>query len=519
MLNALKTLPEDAAELRQVSKLLVAEVKALTLTVEQLQHQLHGANRHRFGSKSEILDQLQLFTENAEIGEAAVEVAGATPCEAIEPKEKPKRKPLPDHLDRIEQVLTVGEDCAKCGGDLKKLGEDVTEELEYIPGRFVVNKIIRPRMACSRCEAILQAPLPARPIERGRPGPGLLAHVLVSKYADHLPLYRQSQIYELAGIDLDRSTMADWVGKSTALLEPLSDAIGKQVRDGVALFADDTPVKMLAPGNKRAKTARSWTYVRDERPWSGPCATGAQTDNLSSCAGRPPPCVWYQFTIDRKGEHPIRHLAGYKGWVHADGYAGFNGLFGDDQASEQACMAHVRRKFVDVHASQGSAIAEEAIRRIAELYAVEKQARGKAPDQRVALRQARSKPLFDDLEAWLHAQLPKISGKSPLAQAIRYALNRLPKARSYLENGCLELDNNTAERAMKPVAIGRKNWMFAGSQRGGKSMAVAFSLIQTAKLNNVDPQAWLTDVLGRIADHKVTRIEELLPWRYAAPAA
>ena len=182
-------------------------------------------------------------------------------------------------------------------------------------------------------------------------------------------------------------------------------------------------------------------------------------------------------------------------------------------------MAHVRRKFVDVHASQGSAIAEEAIHRIAELYAVEKQARGKAPDQRVALRQARSKPLFDDLEAWLHAQLPKISGKSPLAQAIRYALGRLPKARSYLENGCLELDNNTAERAMKPVAIGRKNWMFAGSQRGGKSMAVAFSLIQTAKLNNVDPQAWLTDVLGRIADHKVTRIEELLPWRYAAPAA
>jgi transposase len=440
MLNALKTLPEDPAELRQVSELLIAEVKTLTLKVEQLQHQLHGANRHRFGSKSESLDQLQLFTENEEIGEAAVEVAGATPCEAFEPKEKPKRKPLPDHLDRIEQVLSVGEDCAKCGGDLKKLGEDVTEELEYIPGCFVVNKIIRPRMACSRCEAILQAPLPSRPIERGRPGPGLLAHVLVSKYADHLPLYRQSQIYAREGIDLDRSSMADWVGKSTALLEPLADAIARRVKDGAALFADDTPVKMLAPGNKKAKTARIWAYVRDERPW----------------AGQSPPCAWYQFTVDRKGEHPVSHLSGYKGWVHADGYAGFNGVFGGAKASEMACMAHIRRKFVDVFTAQESSIAEEAIKRIAELYGVEKQARGQSPEDRVALRMAKAKPVFDGLEAWLHVQLPRISRKSPLAQAIRYALSRMPKARPYLENGFLELDNNSAERAMKPVALGRK---------------------------------------------------------------
>ena len=391
----------------------------------------------------------------------------------------------------------------RCGGKLKTLGEDITEELEYMPGRFIVNRIVRPRKACGGCEAIVQSPLPSRPIERGRPGPGLLAHVLVSKYADHLPLYRQSQIYAREGIDLDRSTMADWVGRSTALLEPLADEIGRIVRRGDALFADDTPVKMQAPGNKKTKTARVWTYVRDERPWSG-----------SS-----PPCAWYQFTIDRKGEHPVSHLADYKGWVHADGYSGFNGLFGENKADEMACMAHVRRKFVDVFASQGNAIAEEAIRRSAELYAVEKEARGKLPDVRVALRQARAKPIFDDLEAWLHAQLPKISGKSPLAQAIRYALGRMPKARAYLENGHLELDNNTAERAIKPVAIGRKNRMFAGSEGGGKAMAIAFTLIETAKLNNVDPQAWLTWVLAQIADHKITRLDELLPWRYAAQAA
>jgi transposase len=345
----------------------------------------------------------------------------------------------------------------------------------------------------------VQAPLPSRPIERGRPGPGLLAHVLVSKYADHLPLYRQSQIYERAGIDLSRSTLADWVGKSTALLEPLADAIGRHVRNSQALFADDTPVKLMAPGSKRTKTARVWTYVRDERPWNG----------------QAPPGAWYQFTLDRKGQHPVNHLSDYKGWVHADGYSGFNGLFGEDKASEVACMAHIRRKFVDVQQSQGSAIAEEAIKRIAMLYAVEKESRGLSPEDRVVLRNAKAKPVFDELETWLHAQLPKISGKSPLAKAIRYCLSRLPKTRPYLDNGFLELDNNCAERSMKPIALGRKNYLFMGSEGGGNSAAIAYTLIETAKLNGVDPQAWLTDTLSRIADHKITRLDELMPWRYA----
>jgi len=402
-------------------------------------------------------------------------------------------------LPRFEDILSPGSECSHCGGKFKTLGQDVTEELEYVPGRFVVNRIIRPRMACACCESIQQAPLPSRPIERGRPGPGLLAHVLVSKYADHLPLYRQSQIFERDGIDLPRSTLTGWVGQSTGLLEPLADAIRKHVLKGQAIFADDTPVKMLAPGNGKTKTARLWAYVRDERPW----------------AGDGQPASWYQFSPDRKGARPNKHLSQYEGFMHADGYAGFNDLYRTGKITEVACMAHIRRKFVDVHKSQGSAIAEEAIKRIAKLYGIEKAVRGQPPDERWKARQNQSKPAFDDLEVWLHTQLTKISGKSPLAVAVRYALTRMKKLRPWLEHGFLELDNNAAERSMRPIALGRKNYLFMGSERGGKSAAIAYTLIETAKLNGVDPQAWLTDVLARIADHKINRIDELLPWHYA----
>jgi transposase len=487
-----------------------AQLRGRDFLIEKLKHQLAGMRRHRFGSSSEAIDQLELTLEEEEIARAAetpIEDAAAESSTPDTAKKKPKRRPLPEHLPRNETVLTPGEACCACGGRLKLLGEDVTEELEYVPGRFIVNRIVRPRMACSSCEKIQQAPLPSRPIERGRPGPGLLAHVLVSKYADHLPLYRQSQIYAREGIDLERSTLTDWVGKATALLEPLADLIGRHVRQGPALFADDTPVKLLSPGSKRTKTARAWAYVRDERPWQG------------DRKGQAPPCAWYQFTRDRKGDHPVNHLAGYKGWVHADGYSGFNGLFGPDKASEMACMAHVRRKFVDIYKSQGSAIAEEAIKRIAELYSVEKQARGRSAEERAALRQANARQVFDDLEVWLREQLPKISSKTPLAAAIRYALDRLPKARPYLENGFLELDNNAAERSMRPVGLGRKNYLFMGSEGGGKSAAIAYTLIESAKLNGVDPQAWLTHVLAHIAEHKITQLDELLPWHYAAQAA
>lgn len=506
MLDALKSLPEDPAELRAVSERLMAEVQSLTYQNEKLKAELHGHRKARFGSKSESLDQLAFdLAEDAEIAVAA-EAQKNEPSEADSKplKRQHSRKPLPDHLERKDEVLSSGDDCGDCGGSLRQIGEDVTEELDYIPGRFVVRRIIRPRMACTCCEAFAQAPLPSRPIERGRPGPGLLAHVLVGKYCDHLPLYRQSKIFAREKVDLHRSTLTDWVGRSTALLEPLADHIGKLVRAGPALFADDTRGKLqskLKP--KKTQIARLWSYVRDERPWSGDA----------------PPCAWYQFSTDRKGEHPVNHLSGYTDTVHADGFAGFNGLFGEDKAGEQACMVHVRRKFVDEFERTGADIAKHTITQIAELYAVEKEAKGKTPKERVALRQEKARPIFDDLEAWLQAQLHKISGKTKLAEAIRYSLNRMPKARAYLSNGRLELDNNICERSFRPIALGRKNYLFMGSIGGGKAAAIAYTLIETAKINNVDPEAWLTWVLERLPDHKITQIDRLLPWYYTVQNA
>ena len=501
MFDGVKNLPQDPAALKAMVASLASELKSRDILIEKLKHQLAGMRRHQFGSRLESIDQLELTLEEEEIARGAESVAEASSPlpECSGEKKQPKRRPLPDHLPRQESILSVGDACTSCGGALKQLGEDVTEELEYVPGCFVVNRIVRPCMTCTCCEAFHQAALPSRPIERGRPGPGLLAHVLVNKYADHLPLYRQSGIFAREGIDLDRSTLADWVGRSAALLEPLADTIGRHVLKGEAIFADDTPVKLQAPGTGKTKTARLWAYARDERPWSGAA----------------PPAAWYRFSTDRKAERPADHLATFKGWMHADGYAGFEELYRSGRVKEVACMAHVRRKFVDVQQSQGSAIAEEAIKRIAELYAIEKEVRGKPPDERVRVRQARSRLLLDDLEAWLAVQLTRISGKTPLAGAIRYAITRLKRLRSYLDYGILELDNNTAERAMRGIAVGRKNRLFAGSEGGGRSAAIAYTLIETAKLNGVDPQAWLTDVLGRIADHKITRIDELLPWRCA----
>ena len=499
MLNV-ADLPDDIDALKAMIGDLVArhdnELHGRDLLIEKLKHQLAGQLRHRFGASSESLDQLQLMLEDLELSRSA----SAPKDEAEpEPKQKPVRKPLPSHLPRTEQILSPDEACSDCGGELKLVSKDVTEELDFVPGRFIVRQIIRPRMACRCCDRFYQAALPSRPIERGRPGAGLLAHVLVSKCADHLPLYRQSQIYAREGVELDRSTLADWVGKSTALLEPLADAIGRHVRKGQAVFIDDTPVRLLAPGTGKTKTARMWIYARDERPWGGSA----------------PPAAFYQFSPDRRGIHPQTHLKDYTGFIHADGFAGFNALYEKPDVHEVACMAHIRRKFVDVVKASGSAVAEQAVQRIAELYGTEKEARGQPPNERVRLRQLKAKPVFDALETWLVSELTRISSKSALGRAIRYALTQLPMVRPYLEHGFLELDNNTAERGVRGIAVGRKNWLFVGSEGGGKAAAIAYTLIETAKLNGIDPQAWLTDTLARIADHKITKLDELMPWNYA----
>jgi transposase len=461
---------ETVAELEAAVTTHEAELRFRDLLIEKLKHQLAGHRRHRFGARSETLDQLNLSLEDEEIASVADQPAAAGDALIEVPaKAAPKRKPLPAHLPRHEEMLSAGDGCSACGGRLKRVGEDITEELEYVPGRFIVNRIIRPRMACACCETFHQAELPSRPIERGRPGPGLLAHVLVSKYADH----RVPRTHR-------------------------HDAVARHVLGGRAVFADETPVNVLAPGAGRTKTARLWTYVRDERPW----------------AGDAPPATFYQFSADRQGIHPAAHLKGYTGFLHADGYAGFEALFRTGEITEVACMAHIRRKFVDICKAQGSAIAEEAIRRIAGLYAVEARARGQPPDERARTRQVEARPLFEDLERWLHAQLPRISGKTPLAAAVRYALTRMGRLGPWLEHGFVELDNNAAERAIRPLALGRKNWLFAGSERGGRSAAIAYTLIETARLNHVDPETWLSHVLDVIADHPIKEIDALLPWNW-----
>ncbi len=327
-------------------------------------------------------------------------------------------------------------------------------------------------------------------------GPGLLAHVLVGKYGDHLPLYRQAEIYAREGIELDRTLLAQWVGSTSALLAPLADALRRHVFAADAIHSDDTPIPVLAPGNGKTKTGRLWTYVRDERP----------------CAGTVAPAVWFTYTPDRKGEHPQRHLHDFAGIVHADGYAGYSKLYDGGCVTEAACWAHVRRKFVDLHELHQSPIAAQALERIGAFYAIEQEIRGRSPDARRAVRQARSRPLLEALHVWLQQTLPTLSQKSATAKAIRYALSRWDALSRYCDDGRIEIDNNVAERALRCVALGRKNFLFAGSDAGGERAAAIYSLLGTAKLNGYNPEAFLREVLARIGEHPISRIDELLPW-------
>ena len=468
--------------------------------IEHLKLLIAKLRRAQFGRSSEKLDrqieQLELRLEALEMDDA--ENVAARP-EAVVKKESAgsARRPLPAHLPReIRTHLPKQEACPDCGGELRKLGEDVSEVLERVPSHFLVLRHVRVKLTCKCCERIVQAEAPSRPIERSIAGPGLLAHVLVSKFSDHLPLYRQSEIYAREGVELDRSTLADWVGASGRLLAPLVEVLRRHVMSAEKLHADDTPVPVLAPGLGKTKTGRLWTYVRDDRP------AGDET----------PPAVWFAYTPDRKGEHPKAHLSHFRGMLQADAYAGFERIYEAGSIQEAACWAHVRRKFYDLQVAHKSPVAEEALRRIGELYAIEADIRGRKPEERRQVRNERSRPLLDSLKQWLEETLGKLSRKSDTSLAVRYALGRWEALMRYCDDGRLEIDNNAAERALRPVALGRKNYLFAGSDRGGESAAVIYSLIGTAKLNSVDPESYLRNVLSRIAEHPINRIEELLPW-------
>ena len=517
MFAAPTVLPDDPATLQLLLHAALAEIERLRL-------QIAGLQRNRFGRRSERLDDaaFQQGTENLEqsLAEQVARLDAASSAAAIstpEPSPRPPRTEpakrnrgaLPAHLPRIEVVIDVDDKaCPCCGGMLHVIGEDRAEMLDYVPAQLRVRVIRRPRYGCRACEeAVVQAPAPERPIDGGMATEALLAHVLVNKYADHLPLYRQAQIFARQGVTLDRSTLCNWVGRACWWLAPLHELVLSTVLTSPKVFADDTTLPVLDPGRGRTKTGRLWCYAVDNRPWRGP--------------GHP--AAAYVYSEDRKGEHPATHLKGFRGVLQVDGYAGFGRLIADmGNVSQLAfCWAHARRKFYDIYAATQSPLAGEALRQIAALYEIEDEIRGQPAEVRRRVRQQRSRPLVEAMQAWLAETLGRISGRSALAQAIRYALNHWSGLILFLDDGRLELDTNTVERAMRPVALGRKNALFAGSDSGGRHWAIIATLIQSAKLNDVDPLAWLADVLERIVSGRTKRheLDTLLPWNWKAAKA
>ena len=496
-----------------------AEIENLKLTIAKLQHEQFGPSSER-GAR--LLDQLELqlgelverraqettADEIAEVQADSPDGRGDAPATSRPPRRKPARRPLPENLPRERRVEPSPAACPCCGGKLRKLGEDITEMLERVPAQWKVIQIVREKMTCRQCEQITQPPAPSHPIARGRAGPQLLADVLFGKYGAHLPLNRQSDIYAREGVDLDVSTLADWVGACAATLMPLRDAIEAHVHaaeedHGCAmrrLHVDDTTVPVLA--KNKCRTGRLWVHVRDDRPFGGKAA---------------PAAVLY-YSPNREGEHPQRQLAKYTGIMQVDAYSGYNALYVEGRQPgpivEAACWAHGRRKLFELARLRKMPIAIEAVRRIDELFAIERDINGLASDQRRAVRQERSKPLVDDLQRWLRGERRKLSSKNPLAKAMDYSLKRWSTFTRFLDDGRICMTNNAAERAVRGIAIGRRNWTFCGSDAGGERAAVIFTLTETAKLCDVDPRAWLADVLARIADHPAIRIADLLPWNW-----
>jgi transposase len=503
MTVAMDSLPDDAGTLKAM---LIAE----RVQNERLRQIIKELQRHRFGRRAETLpeDQMLLGLEDVEQAAASEEVA----AEAADPAERANRTTkrqmnkgsLPKHLPRVEMVVDiVDRTCPCCGKPLHRIGEDIGERLDIVPAQFRVLVVRRPKYGCRACEnVVVQAPAPARLIEGGLPTEATVAQVLVAKYADHLPLYRQAQIYARQGIELDRSTLADWVGRAAFLLRPIHQRLLAALKGSAKLFADETTAPVLDPGRGRTKLGQLWAYARDDRPWRG-------TD---------PPGVAYVYAPDRKAERPISHLAGFKGILQVDGYGGYRVLAERGDVQLAFCWSHVRRRFYELAAAGPAPIASEALERIAGLYAVEKDIRGRSADERRAMRQDRSRPIVDELEPWLRAKLALISQKTKLAEAIRYALSRWDGLSRFLDDGCIEIDSNVVERSIRPIALNRKNALFAGSDGGGEHWAVIASLIETCKLNGVEPQTYLTDVISKIVNgHPNSRIDELLPWAYPAP--
>ncbi|HSI02437.1 MAG TPA: IS66 family transposase [Reyranella sp.] len=498
-----------------------ALVSAANLEIERLKLLLAKARREQFGQTSErgkrLIDQLELqlaeLEETAAEDEAAVEAARAKAgtIVAAHVRIKPARRPLPEHLPRERVIVPPPETCRCCGGSrLAKIGEAVTETLDVVPRRWFVRQTVREKFTCRDCETISEPPAPFHVIPRARIGASLLAMILFEKYGTHQPLNRQSERYAREGVDLDLSTMADHVGAGAAVLAPLHELIRGHVLAAERLHGDDTTVPVLAKG--KTITGRLWAYVRDDRPFA-----------------QGPPAVLFHYSRDRRGEHPQRHLAGYAGILQADAYGGFAGLYTPTRTggavSEALCWAHARRKFFELAdlARAGKAppapLAVEAVGQIDAIFAHERVINGRPAADRRDYRREHAAPLVRDLEAWMKSERVKLSRHADVARAMDYMLKRWPAFTRFLDDGRICLTNNAAERALRGVALGRKSWLFVGSDRGGVRAASMYTLIGTAKLNDIDPQAWLADVLARIADHPISRLHQLLPWNWCSPAA
>lgn len=510
----LATAEARAAEAEARASAAEATIAQLKLLIEKLRRELYGRRSER---KAVLIDQLSLeleelaasATEDELRAEVAAKAAATQQVQGFT-RRKPARKPFPAHLPRERIVIPGPTSCPCCGSTkLAKLGEDVTETLEVIPRQWKVVQHVREKVSCRACEAISQPPAPFHVVARGWAGPSLLAMILFEKYGQHQPLNRQSERYALEGVDLSLSTLADQVGACTVVLRPLYDLIQAHVLAAGRVHGDDTPVPVLAKGKTR--TGRLWTYVRDDRPFAGP----------------DPPAAVFFYSKDRTGEHPERHLQGFARILQADAYAGFNRLFEPDRKPgpviEAACWAHARRKFF-VLADIGlkargrlpvvAPLAVEAVRRIDAIFDAERLINGASSEGRLAVRRATIAALVTDLETWMRGERGKLSRHAEVAKAIDYMLKRWPAFTRFLADGRICVSNNAAERALRGIALGRKSWLFCGSDRGGERAAVMYSLIGTAKLNGVDPQAWLADVLARLADHPAKQLADLLPWNW-----
>jgi transposase len=528
-------LPDDVETLktalmaaRAAAKQAEARAAGAEAMVAHLKLMIAKLRRDQFGQSSErsrrLLDQFELQLEELEadaaeddgaVAAAAAGVEAGLPETVVQPftRRKPVRAPLPAHLPRERVVIAGPTECPCCGGRLAKLGEDVTETLEVVPRQWKVVQTVREKFTCRTCEKIAQAPAPFHPMIRGRAGAGLLATVLHAKYGSHQPLNRQSETFAREGVDLSVSTLADWVGACAATLAPLSELIRRHVMAAARLHGDETTVPVLA--KIKTVTGRLWTYVRDDRPFGGTAA----------------PAAVFFYSRDRSGEHAARHLASYAGILQADAYSGFGQLYNARRSpgpiTEAACWAHSRRKFFELadiakaagaraekKAANLSPLALDAVRRIDAIFELERSLNGLPADRRLELRTLHVAPLVTALEGWMRTERARFSRHNPVAKAIDYMLTRWPAFTRFLEDGRICLSNNAAERALRGVAVGRRNWTFCGSDRGGERAAAMYTLIATAKLNDVDPEAWLADVLRRISDHPASRLDELLPWNW-----